>query len=60
MTAARKENETFEEYKQRQKDDTKALKALKHGTMFWNPMFDGTYMNKEKQAKKAAKKKGTK
>lgn len=55
MTTARKENETFEEYKARQKADSVALKAFKQGTVFWDSMYQGTYVNHEKQAARKAK-----
>lgn len=58
MTTARKENESFEEYKVRQKAETKAVKALKHGIVFWDSGYAGTYINPVRQAKKELKKEG--
>lgn len=59
MTTARKENESFEEYKARQKADGVALKVFKRGELFWDSMYQGTYINFEKQeARKAKQQKG--
>jgi hypothetical protein len=55
MTTARKENESFEDYKVRQKEDAIALKAFKQGTLFWDSYYQGTYINHEKQAARKLK-----
>lgn len=55
MTTARREDESFEDYKQRQKDDTMALKQQKHGKLFWDSETQGTYINYEKRERKAQK-----
>lgn len=53
---ARGEGESFEAYKIRRKAMNAAVKALKRGKLFHDSYYDDTYVNKEKQALKAARK----
>lgn len=49
----RNENESFSDYKARRAASNKAVKALKRGVVFHDSSYEGTYVNKEKQAIKA-------
>jgi hypothetical protein len=48
-------DESFVDYKARRTLANKAVKALKKGVLVWDAGYAGTYVNKEKQAAKAAR-----
>lgn len=54
----RNENESFEDYKERRLQDHERTQRALKGKLFHDSYYEGTYENKEKQAKRAAKLKG--
>lgn len=49
-------DESFDDYKARRTASNKAVKALKRGKEFWDSNYAGTYVNKERLAKKGTRK----